>query len=71
MDLELEELRNSFHSISDEKDSETEENNSEEKEKNDRTTHIETANVLLETIGEKYRSFSKLMNMLNILLNLN
>ena len=65
MGLELEVLRKSFHSISEEKDSETEENNSEDTEKNNRTAHVKTARVFMKATGKKWRNFFKVMNMFN------
>lgn len=59
MELELEVLRNSFHSISEEKDSDKEENNSEDTEKNIRTAQAKKVLLFMKTIDKKKSNYLK------------
>lgn len=59
MGLELEVLRNSFHSISEEKDSDKEENNSEDTEKNIRTAQAKKVLLFMKTIDKKKSNYLK------------
>ena len=66
MGFELEVLRKSFHTISDEKDSETAENNSEDTEKNNRTANVRNALLLMKYTGKNQKNSKKVLNILNI-----